>query len=303
MWGWHCARSRCVGRIPALFPEAMLCSVVTPTRNCLQYVKRCVGSVRGQRGAAYEHIFKDADSTDGTKEWLTRQKDLRVLSGRDGGMYDAINQGWCVAKGDILSWLNADEQYLPGTLERVTEIFARRPELDFVYGDVIVVDTSGRPIAARREIPLRSLYIRNSFLNAYSCGMFFRRRLLDSGDLRLDTSYRYAADMDLILRLLKGRSTYLHVAEYWSLFGVDGNNLSTHSGMAAETNRIYREFGGFRSHALRRAVVLLRYAERLVSGSYLSRTVRYRYAVDEAPNYILVEQKWIGGRYRIPEAH
>lgn len=89
-------------------------SVVTPTRNSLTKLKCCVGSVRGQTGVEVEHLVHDACSTDGTVGWLSGQNDLDSVSENDSGMYDAINRGWSRASGDIVSWLNSDEQYLPG---------------------------------------------------------------------------------------------------------------------------------------------------------------------------------------------
>ena len=60
-------------------------SIATPARNSLGKLKRCVGSVRGQSDVALEHIIQDAQSSDGTPEWLARQADLRAVSERDDG--------------------------------------------------------------------------------------------------------------------------------------------------------------------------------------------------------------------------
>jgi glycosyltransferase involved in cell wall biosynthesis len=62
-------------------------SIATPTRNALQLLQRCVGSVRGQRGVAYEHLIQDAVSTDGTREWLREQTDVQSVSERDDGAF------------------------------------------------------------------------------------------------------------------------------------------------------------------------------------------------------------------------
>ena len=274
-------------------------SIVTPTRNCLDKVKRCVGSVRGQSYASYEHIIQDACSTDGTSQWLMAQSDLIIRSELDDGMYDAINRGWSRACGDVLSWLNADEQYLPGTIRRVSQILKENPELDFVYGNAIVVDSMGRAIAARREIPLRSIYIRNSFLNGYSCTMFFRRRLFDKGLLKLDARYKYAADMDLLLTLLTLKVRHYHIKRYLALFGVDGNNLSAHEEMQSETEEIRMKYNGSKSALVRRLVILGRYAERMLAGSYSSKRLSYHFAIDEIPTYQSKSWESVGGRYSL----
>jgi glycosyltransferase involved in cell wall biosynthesis len=273
-------------------------SVITPTRNALGKLKRCVGSVRGQIGVEVEHIIQDACSTDGTPAWLAGQHDLKAVSEADSGMYDGINRGWCRANGDVLSWLNSDEQYLPGTIEKVARYFERHPETDFVYGDALIIDGDGGLLAARREIRLSKCYIANTFLNAYSCTMFFRRRLWDRKILSLDTSFRYAADMDLVLRLLDGGAKYIKLSEYLSAFTMDGTNLSCHPRMIEETEIIQRKFGAFSSPVLRQAVTVGRYLERLISGSYRRVDVAYQFAEDDQPRYRSVKGFRVSGSYR-----
>ncbi|WP_081629095.1 glycosyltransferase family 2 protein [Methyloversatilis discipulorum] len=260
-------------------------SVVTPTRNDLEYLRRCVGSVRGQGGANFEHIIQDSCSTDGTGDWLRSQSDLRGAIEKDDGMYDAINRGWVKSSGEILSWLNADEQYLPGTLEKVRAFFAKNKEIDFAYGDVLIVDASGNPISARREPRLSHFYVRNKFLYTYSCATFFRRNLLDKGLLHLNCKYRYAADMDLILGLLSKGVVVKRIPEYLSLFTMDGSNLSCSPKMLDETEEIRRIHGASSLPLVRRVATLGRYLERLVCGCLAPVNVRFSYAVDEVPNY------------------
>lgn len=273
-------------------------SIVTPTRNALDKLRRCVGSVRGQRGVEVQHILQDACSSDGTPAWLAAQPDLDWRSEADGGMYDAINRGWARADGAVLSWLNSDEQYLPGTLEMVARAFEADPELDFLYGDALVVDGKGALIAARREIRLSRTYIANGFLNAFSCTTFFRRRLLERGVLQLDTTYRYAADMDLILRLLASGARYTKLDAYLSAFMLDGGNLSCHPGMLTETSEIQLKHGALRLAPLRKLVTGGRYVERLLGGSYRKVDVEYSFAEDEHPNYRRITGKQISGSYR-----
>lgn len=273
-------------------------SVVTPTRNSLDKLRRCVGSVRGQQGVEFEHLLQDACSTDGTPEWLAGQSGLDWCSERDEGMYDAINRGWSRASGDIFSWLNSDEQYLPGTLAKVQAFFEKNPDVDFLYGDALVIDGAGELLAARREIRLSRRYIANSFLNAFSCTTFFRRHLWDEGILKLDKEFRYAADMDLILRLLLSGKRYAKLDGYLSAFTLDGSNLSCHPGMLEESARIQKRFGGFASRTMRRAVTVGRYVERLLCGSYRRVDVEYQFAVNEQPTYNKIVGWAVPGSYR-----
>lgn len=280
-------------------------SVATPTRNSLDKLKRCVGSVRGQSGVALEHLVQDARSTDGTADWLRAQAaqhaDFHPVSEADGGMYDAINRAWSRAGGRYLSWLNSDEQYLPATLAQVQACFEAHPEVDVVSGDFLVIDAHGRAVALRREIPLRRFYVANTHLNTMTCTLFYRRELWDRGLLKLDSRYRYAADKDLVLRLLAAGAHFHHLPVVMSLFGIDGTNLSTHTGMAQEAESIRLAFGGFRWRPLRALAFGVRRAERLLRGCYRRVDMQYRYAIDESPRYAVFTARQLGTRYSLSD--
>jgi glycosyltransferase involved in cell wall biosynthesis len=279
-------------------------SVATPTRNALEHLRRCVGSVRGQRadgGVAVEHLVQDARSSDGTPEWLAAQPGLLGLSEADRGMYDAIHRAWARSRGAVLSWLNADEQYLPGTLAFVQRWFEAHPQVQVLFGDYLVARPDGTAVALRREIPFRRAYVANGFLNTQSCTLFFRRTLWDRGLLRFDDNLRYAADKDLMLRLHDAGVAIAHVPRVLAIFGIDGHNLSTHPQMADEVEQVRRRHGALASPALRRLVMLGRTAERLLSGGYARRDFAYRYAVDEQPRYCELQARRLGGRYSLAD--
>jgi glycosyltransferase involved in cell wall biosynthesis len=275
----------------------MMFSVVTPTLNGGSRLRACVGSIRGQVGVPVEHIIQDGGSIDGSAVWAAAQPDLRVESGPDEGMYDALNRGFGRASGDIVSWLNSDEQYLPGALRAVADRFESDPEIDFVYGDAILVGPGGDPLAARREIPLRLPYLLNGPTYAISCTLFFRRRLVDRGLLAFDSTYKIVGDTDVVLRLLRSNCKAAKVDRYIGLFGITGHNLSTHSGFASEAERVRREHGAFRSEWLRRAVLAGRLAEKLLRGSYRSVALDYEFAVDEVPTWRRVRAPRVGWRW------
>jgi glycosyltransferase involved in cell wall biosynthesis len=280
-------------------------SIATPTRNSLPKLRRCVGSVRGQQGATFEHLVQDARSSDGTAEWLQTlaagHNALRPVSESDAGMYDAINRAWSRSSGQILAWLNSDEQYLPGTLARVQAFFNAHPHIDVLFADYLVADEQGRAVALRREIPLRRFYVANSFLNAQSCTLFYRRRLWDEGVLKLDSRYRYAADKDLVLRLQAAGARFHHLNEVLSIFGVDGSNLSTHPKMQEEAEAVRLAYGGFRFKPLRALALAGRRVERLLRGSYRPLDVEYRFALDEVPQYAHYRARQLGGRYSLAD--
>lgn len=201
-------------------------SIVTPCRNGVGTLPNCCASVcdQGSSGTSPEHLVVDGASTDGTVVWLQNRCGPIWLSEPDSGMYDALNKGFSRASGEIFSWLNADEQYLPGTLQKVNAFFDDDPEVDIVYGDSLVVDTSNRLICVRKGEPFRKLYLLNDCLHVLTCGIFFRRRLWDAG-LRFNPNLRCAGENDFFLRALQGGAKTKYLPEYLAAFTVTGQNL------------------------------------------------------------------------------
>lgn len=86
-------------------------SVVTITRNDLAGLRRTVDSASQLRGA-WEHIVVDANSTDGTKEYLRSREDcLRYISEPDDGRYDGMNKGAELASGDLVWFMHSGDEF------------------------------------------------------------------------------------------------------------------------------------------------------------------------------------------------
>jgi glycosyltransferase involved in cell wall biosynthesis len=125
-----------------------LISIITPTYNQGRFIEYTIKSLLAQSFTDFEHIVIDGGSTDDTldilRDYGPRYR-LRWVSGRDAGMYDAINKGLAMADGDIHAYLNSDDLYLPWTLELVASAFATRHDRAIVFGDTVNIDdTTGR---------------------------------------------------------------------------------------------------------------------------------------------------------------
>ncbi len=277
----------------------MLFSIVTPTRNALPDLKRCVASVRRQTDVELEHIVQDGDSTDGTREWLAEQAHLRWCSKADAGMYDAINQGLSRSSGDILGWINADEQYLPGALHTIAACFEKAPEVDMIFGDYIVVDTNGNAITARREIPFRMWYVVNGTLNIHSCALFFRRKIWERHGA-FDPSYKIRGDREWLLRAATGGARITHIPEYLSLYTLRGTNLSYAPEAATESSRILERYKASACKPVRYASRLCRWTEKLAKGCYGTRRISYSVIDPHGTERAVVAR--VGNRWRKPRA-
>ena len=178
-------------------------AIVTPSYNQGDFVERTIRSVLDQGYPALSYAVQDGGSGDGTQAVLDpyRSRLAACVSEPDDGQGDAINRGFAHVDGEIMGWLNSDDVLLPGALTAVARHFASHPETDVVYGHRALIDDCDRQIGAwimppHEDAPLELV----DFIPQET--MFWRRRIWDRAGGRIDPSFRYALDWDLLLRFL-----------------------------------------------------------------------------------------------------
>ncbi len=251
-----------------LINQYSLMSIITPSHNMLRYLPVCCNSVADQN-VNYEQIVIDGSSTDGTVEWLINRSNIICVSEEDDGMYDAINKGIQLSRGEIISYLNCDEQYLPGTLQRVADLFRREPQVDILFGNTLVIRPNGGLLAYRKSFVPRWPYVWASHMYAHSSSMFVKRRVFESG-IMFDKSWRAIGDMDFVIRVLRRGFIAHHISEYFSAFMITGSNLGGGKDALIELNAYRRKaptwlrFSSFIAHAMMRL-------EKIWNGAYWER--------------------------------
>ncbi|MBE0617651.1 MAG: glycosyltransferase [Proteobacteria bacterium] len=131
-------------------PESTLplVTVLTPSFNQRGLLAECLDCVATQTYPEVEHIVVDGGSRDGTVEllqsWATGSRRM-FLSEPDGGMYDALNKGLGLARGELLTYLNCDDLYFPYSLEALVEGW-QRTGADVVFGDMVRAYEDGRVV-------------------------------------------------------------------------------------------------------------------------------------------------------------
>ena len=241
-------------------------SIVTPSYNQPQWLKLCTASVASQLGVAVEHIVQDA-GTPGLElpAQAHQQYELRIFQEKDSGMYDAINRGFLKARGEIVAWLNCDEQYLPGTLRTVVDYFRDHPEVDVLFGDAVLVDESGEVLSYRRTLMPKLLHTQLAHLGALSCAMFFRRSLIQR--FPLDTQWKTIADAVLVVSLLKSKCRMAVLNQPLAAFAMTQANLGQSSFLMAEMQRWRSELPA-PIRALTPLVILHHRLRKLLAGAY-----------------------------------
>ncbi len=270
-------------------------SIVTPSYGQLAWLKRAVRSVADQ-GVEVEHIIQDAGTGPELEAWVREHSRAQLFVEKDHGMYDALNRGFDRATGDICAYLNCDEQYLPGTLARVAQAFAEHPNADLIAGDFLMLDADAHLLAFRKVTPLRRTMILTDHLYAFTCALFFRRRVF-TGGLRFDAALKTTGDGDWVARALADGHRARCVRGYLSTFTFTGENLGAQAAARAESIRalaalpLWMRFAG----PLLRAV---RHVEKLLAGGYASPPISYEvYAAEDDENRTRLTCKKPGFRY------
>jgi glycosyltransferase involved in cell wall biosynthesis len=105
-------------------------SVVTVVWNAAATLPETIASVHAQRGTAdLEYIVVDGASTDGTRALLESDNVDLWISEPDEGIYDAMNKGIALARGEIVVLINADDRLIPGALARGVRALRRATQL------------------------------------------------------------------------------------------------------------------------------------------------------------------------------
>ncbi len=144
-----------------------LISVVIPSYNKVKYVEKTLKSIVSQNYTNYEVIIQDGGSNDGTVEIIKKYAKkypqyVSFVSKKDGGQLDAINTGLKKAKGDIVTFINADDVYEAGAFESVVAHYIENPDALWFAGKGIVIDENDNELFqwGPRPVEAQNLFTR-----------------------------------------------------------------------------------------------------------------------------------------------
>jgi glycosyltransferase involved in cell wall biosynthesis len=177
-------------------------SVITPCLNQEAYIRDAIESALRQDFPAFEHIVVDGGSTDGTLRTLSLFPHLRVVSEPDHGMYDAINKGLRMAKGEIIGLLNADDLYATDAFRLIAETLVRQPEALAICGgsDTFAGRLEDECIVTRVP-PVDDRDFWQRMVDSPVTNAWFFRPAIFAQVGSFNASYRFIADRELFIRV------------------------------------------------------------------------------------------------------
>ena len=188
---------------------------VTITYNAAKVLQRTLDSVLAQDYPNIEHLIIDGASTDDTlkivDDYIARSNaaenghQIQVSSEPDKGIYDAMNKGLRSMTGDYVCYLNAGD-FLPTTdtasrIAQQVEASGNTPAV--LYGDTDIVDGEGQFLHHRRLAPPEKLTWKSFRQGMLVCHQAFYARTDFAIATPYDLRYRYSADVDWCIRIMK----------------------------------------------------------------------------------------------------
>lgn len=180
-------------------------TIITVCFNSEKTISSTFDSVLMQDYEDFEYIVIDGGSKDKTLSIIQKYEKLfngklRYISEKDEGIYDAMNKGIKMSKGDVIGFLYADDKFSKGdVLSKINSIFEEE-DCDGVYGDLLFLDNRTMSIPSRKVIagdyskkpgwqpPFPTLYLKKEVYDAI--GLYNQK-------------YKIAADYDFTIRLTK----------------------------------------------------------------------------------------------------
>ena len=195
-------------------------SIITPSYKQGRFIERTIRSVLDQGYPNLEYHVQDGASTDETVGILERYAGkLSWESQPDTGQTQAINRGFAHVSGDIMAWLNSDDILLPGALAYVADYFATHPEVDVIYGHRLLIDQDDRQIG-RWMVPRHNDYVLSWADYVPQETLFWRRRVWQKVGGRVDESFRFAMDWDLLVRFRDVGACFVRVPRFLGGFRI-----------------------------------------------------------------------------------
>ena len=180
----------------------MKISIITITYNSASSLQRALDSVQSQTYKDIEHVIIDGASTDGTREMIEayaeQHKNVKWVSEKDNGIYDAINKGIRLATGDVIGFLHSDDVlYSPDSIGQIAAAFEQN-QADVVYGDLQYM--RGNKVVRRwKSNAFNPRALKYGWMPPHPT-VYVRREVYQQVG-EYDSWFRISADYDMILRI------------------------------------------------------------------------------------------------------
>lgn len=217
-------------------------SIITVNYNDVAGLQKTVESVVQQTFTHFEYIIIDGDSTDGSKTYLQNNPHevIHWISEKDKGVYEAMNKGIRMAKGDYVLFLNSGDYFIDERiLQRVSEKVDGTKE--FYYGDLIFRSAKEEFLRTYPKELEFSYFLERSLPHP---GTFIKRTLFDEL-FYYSEHFKIISDWEFfIYAICKAKVSYQHIDETITIFNLQGmsNDPKNKAMIEAEKTQVYQKY-------------------------------------------------------------
>ena len=195
----------------------MKLSIITVNLNNCEGLQKTIDSVVAQTFRDFEWIVIDGGSTDGSKELIEQYSDYFAywVSEPDKGIYNAMNKGIKVAKGEYLQFLNSGDWLCNETA--LASSFAHEMDSDIVYGNMYILKNG-----ILEEFRYPSVVTLHSLCNNSlgHCASFIKRELFQ--EELYNEKNKIVSDWEFFLKQALKNKQFKHINETISCFDLNG---------------------------------------------------------------------------------
>jgi glycosyltransferase involved in cell wall biosynthesis len=216
-------------------------SVITISYNSGKHIEQCILSIINQTYENLEYVIIDGGSSDSTNIIIEKYKDKidYFISEPDKGISDAFNKGIRAATGDVIVYINSDDQLCDNALEIFSQYYD--PTIDVYCGNVVLWNSGtnykalGKAVMKYPHIPFnyrlwhQAIYVTKVAYEKYG---FY------------NVNFRYVMDLDLVMRMYQKKAIFKEVPEILAVFQLGGVSQSSTATLWKERRQVILDNGG-----------------------------------------------------------
>ena len=251
----------------------MIISVITVSLNSENTIKRTIDSVVSQLVDGVEYIIIDGGSTDNTVNIIKNYSAhlSKWVSEEDNGIYDAMNKGIKIAKGDYVCFLNSDDYFEDNEVVNMINSINDSKDADVVYGNIRYLFPDGKIKYSKLNLDVIDFLDKGMYLPHPS--LLAKKKLF--GEIGLfDAQYKIAADYDWILHLYleKGKDAFFHSDSFATIFSMDGISNKHYVQALIESRNISLKYAKLYKYSNEKTKEIEKYTYEIILLSYLYRS-------------------------------
>tara|TARA_A100001011_G_C14126243_1_gene763451 strand:+ start:101 stop:961 length:861 start_codon:yes stop_codon:yes gene_type:complete len=194
-------------RVKGIFKQSdnlkPLISVITVVVNGEKYLEKAILSIAEQTYDNVEYIIIDGGSTDGTLDIISKHEGLIDfwISEKDSGLYNAMNKGIKLSKGDFIGFVGSDDFLYKNSLEKLAKV-AKNENIDYTVGPVDIIDDSGKLI--EKILVLPNFLSKKRFIfdmATHHLSFYVNRKIIDKVG-NFDESFKIRSDYDMTINVI-----------------------------------------------------------------------------------------------------